>query len=68
LHWPRSSSRGSPPRVPNPSLLKRYLPLAQWRAQGRWPESYDRLWELMNERHGGQSGTRAMIALIRMGR
>jgi hypothetical protein len=51
-----------------PGALRGSKPLAQWRAQGRWPESYDRLWELMNERHGRQGGTRAMIALIRMGR
>ena len=51
-----------------PGALRGSKPLAQWRAQGRWPESSDRLWELMNERHGRQGGTRAMIALIRMGR
>jgi hypothetical protein len=43
-------------------------PLAQWRTQGRWPESYDQLWELMNEKHGRQGGTRSMVALICMGR
>jgi protein subunit release factor B len=36
--------------------------------QGRWPESYDRLWELMNEKHGRQDGTRSMIAILRLGR
>ena len=51
-----------------PGALRGSKPLAQWRVQGRWPESYDRLWELMNERQGRQDGTRSMIALIRMGR
>src|SRR5260370_37397965 len=48
--------------------LRGSTPLAQWRAQGRWPESYDRLWERLTERQGRQGGTRAMVTLIRMGR
>ena len=51
-----------------PGALRGSKPLAQWRVQGRWPASYDRLWELMNERQGRQDGTRSMIALVRMGR
>lgn len=51
-----------------PGALRGSKPLAQWRAQGRWPDSYDQLWELMNEKHGRQSGTRSMVAVIRMGR
>ena len=51
-----------------PGALRGSKPLAQWRAQGRWPDSYDQLWELMNEKHGRQHGTRSMVALIRMGR
>lgn len=51
-----------------PGALRGSKPLAQWRAQGRWPESYDAIWELMTARHGRQGGTRAMVALIRMGR
>jgi len=50
-----------------PGALRGSKPLAQWRMQGRWPESYDRLWELMNEKHGRQSGTRSMIAILRLG-
>ena len=50
-----------------PGALRGSKPLAQWRAQGRWPASYDQLWELMTERHGRQGGTRAMVALLRMG-
>jgi len=51
-----------------PGALRGSKPLAQWRAQGRWPESYDQLWELMNEKHGRQCGTRSMVAIISMGR
>lgn len=51
-----------------PGALRGSKPLAQWRAQGRWPESYDQLWELLNEKHGRQGGTRSIIAIIGMGR
>jgi hypothetical protein len=51
-----------------PGALRGSKALAQWRAQGRWPESYDRLWERMSEKHGRQPGTRSMVAVIRMGR
>jgi len=50
-----------------PGALRGSTPLAQWRAQGRWPESYDRLWERLTERQGKQSGTRAMLSLLRLG-
>src|ERR1700731_2405857 len=50
-----------------PGALRGSTPLAQWRARGRWPESYDRLWEQMIERQGRQPGTRAMVEVIRMG-
>jgi hypothetical protein len=50
-----------------PGALRGSTPLAQWRAQGRWPDSYDRLWEQLTQRQGRQSGTRAMVTLIRMG-
>jgi len=51
-----------------PGALRGSKPLAEWRAQGRWPESYDRLWELMAGKHGRQAGARSMVAVIRMGR
>ena len=51
-----------------PGALRGSKPLAQWRIQGRWPESYDLLWELMNEKQGRQDGTRSMVALLRLGR
>jgi hypothetical protein len=51
-----------------PGALRGSTPLAQWRAQGRWPGSYDRIWEQLIERQGRQPGTRAMVELIRIGR
>jgi len=43
-------------------------PLAQWRQLGLWPQSYDRFWQGLMERHGRQKGTRAMIELLQLGR
>ena len=43
-------------------------PLAQWRAAGRWPACYDELWERLQARHGKQNGTRAMVAVLALGR
>jgi len=51
-----------------PGALRGSKPLAQWRAQGRWPASYDRLWETMRVRHGRQGAARAMVAVIGLGR
>jgi hypothetical protein len=45
-----------------PGALRGSTPRAQWRAQGRWPESYDRLWERLTERQGKQGGIRAMLS------
>ena len=35
---------------------------------GRWPESYDRFWQALIERHGRQAGTKEMIGLLQVGR
>lgn len=43
-------------------------PLAQWRATGRWPASYDQLWASLMERHGQSGGTKAMIGLLKLGK
>ena len=43
------------------------MPLAQWRLAGRWPESLDRIWRKLGERHGSSGGTREMITLVRAG-
>jgi transposase len=51
-----------------PGALAGSKPLEQWRRQGRWPASYDRLWQRLVERHGRQPGTRQMIELLQLGR
>ena len=43
-------------------------PLEQWREAGRWPACYDELWAQLRERHGKQNGTRAMMAVLALGR
>src|SRR5436309_5983831 len=42
--------------------------LEQCRAQGRWPASYDRFWEILRQRQGKQAGTRAMIEVLLLAR
>jgi transposase len=54
--------------IKKPGALAGSTPLEQWRARGRWPQSYDELWKALKERHGKQDGTRAMIELIMLGR
>ncbi len=39
----------------------------QWRKAGRWPESMDRIWRKLEERHGRSRGTKEMIGLVRAG-
>jgi hypothetical protein len=34
---------------------------------GRWPESFDRLWQSLEGREGKQAGTRTMIELLQQG-
>lgn len=50
-----------------PGALAGSTPLEQWRERGRWPESFDKLWQSLRERHGKQEGTREMIELLRLG-
>jgi hypothetical protein len=50
-----------------PGALAGSKPLEQWRRQGRWPASYDRLWQHLIERQGKQPGTRQMIELLKLG-
>src|SRR5216684_7579293 len=50
-----------------PGALAGSTPLQQWRERGRWPESFDQLWQSLRERHGKQAGTREMIELLRRG-
>jgi transposase len=51
-----------------PGALAGSAPLEQWRAQGRWPESFDRFWSRLQQRRGRQDGTRAMIDILLLGR
>jgi transposase len=51
-----------------PGALAGSKPLEQWRRQGRWPSSYDRLWQRLVERQGRQQGTREMIELLKLAR
>lgn len=51
-----------------PGALAGSKPLEQWRRQGRWPVSFDQIWERLMAKHGKQAGTRQMIELIRLGR
>jgi hypothetical protein len=51
-----------------PGALAGSTPLEQWRAQGRWPVSFDRFWEMLKQRQGRQSGTHAMIEVLLLGR
>ena len=50
-----------------PGALSGSTALAQWRQAGRWPESFDRLWQALNMRHGRQHGTRQIIELLQLG-
>jgi len=43
-------------------------PLAQWREQGGWPASEDRLWQEWMHRQGKAEGTRQMIRLLQLGK
>jgi hypothetical protein len=51
-----------------PGALAGSTPLQQWRERGRWPASFDRLWQSLTERHGRAAGTRAMIELLGCGK
>jgi transposase len=51
-----------------PGALAGSRPLQQWRERGRWPESFDRLWQSLERREGKSAGTRKMIELLHEGR
>ncbi len=51
-----------------PGALAGSTALAQWRTQGRWPASYDRIWREFERRQGKSAGTRAMVELLELGR
>ena len=51
-----------------PGALAGSTPLAQCRAQGRWPASYDQFWAELKLRQGKQQGTKAMIEVLLLAR
>jgi transposase len=51
-----------------PGALAGSKPLEQWRQKGRWPASYDQIWEQLMIRNGRQNGTRRMIELLQLGK
>ena len=51
-----------------PGALAGSKPLEQWRKAGRWPASFDQLWQGLIVRHGRQKGTKAMIEVLQLGR
>jgi hypothetical protein len=54
--------------VKKPGALAGSTALEQCRAQGRWPASYDRFWEVLRQRQGKPEGTRAMIDVLLLAR
>jgi transposase len=55
-------------RLRKPGALAGSTPLAQCRARGLWPASYDTLWAHFVRRHGRQAGTREMIGVLQLAR
>jgi transposase len=51
-----------------PGALAGSTPLKQWRESGRWPESFDRMWQSLETRYGRWEGTRHMIELLHLGK
>jgi len=47
-----------------PGALPGSRPLAQWRALGLWPETFDTLWALWKQRLGKHESNRAMVDLL----
>lgn len=50
-----------------PGALAGSKPLEQWRRMGRWPQSFDTYWRLLQQRSGRQAGTKEMIELLQLG-
>jgi hypothetical protein len=51
-----------------PGALAGSRPLEQCRQAGRWLACHDTLWDRLRARHGKQDGTRAMVAVLLLGR
>ena len=43
-------------------------PLSQWKAQGKWLDCFDQLWERLKVRHGQSEGTRQMVEVLQLSR
>jgi hypothetical protein len=56
------------PLESKPGALSGSKPLEQWRQKGRWPDSFDRIWEQLMLRNGRPDGTRRMIELLLLGK
>jgi transposase len=51
-----------------PGALAGSTALERCRSQGRWPASYDRFWQVLQQRQGKPEGTRAMIEVLLLAR
>jgi transposase len=47
-----------------PGALKGSLPLSQEREQGRWPRSFDQLWQQIEHRYGASEAARQMVDVL----
>lgn len=47
-----------------PGALKGSLPLRQEREQGRWPGSFDQLWQQIEQRYGASEAARQMVEVL----
>ena len=51
-----------------PGALAGSRPLAQYRAEGLWPQVFDTFWQACQKRLGKHEGTRAIVNLLLLGR
>jgi transposase len=47
-----------------PGAFKGSLPLRQEREQGRWPSSFDELWQRLEQRYGSSEAARQMVDVL----
>jgi hypothetical protein len=47
-----------------PGALKGSLPLRQERERGRWPSSFDQLWQQIEQRYGASEAARQMVDVL----
>lgn len=51
-----------------PGALKGSLPLRQERERGRWPASFDQLWQQIEQRYGASEAARQMVEVLLLSR